>query len=244
MNHYTLGQRIRFYREQEGLTQEELAEYIHVTKGKLAHWENDETLPRPAMVARLIGALRLPDGEAAVLISAVEEAQRKREQEQSSMQKTIAEHNKEVERQKHKSKAINLSFMGIGGFIIGCVFVFLTGAYRDNPWYFTFIIGLLIAGIPFGWSVLTDKSETQYQDVYYDPDNWRYNLAIKLFVLLLKFLAAYLIGVFAFPAVLLYHSYKACKPGSPTRIIMGIIFVIAVLFIGLLVYFIAATAIS
>ena len=36
---YSAGQIIRFFREREGLTQEELADIIHVTKGKLAHWE-------------------------------------------------------------------------------------------------------------------------------------------------------------------------------------------------------------
>lgn len=56
MKNYTLGQLIRSYREKKGLTQEELADIIHVTKGKLTHWENDETIPRPTMVARLIGA--------------------------------------------------------------------------------------------------------------------------------------------------------------------------------------------
>ena len=244
MNNDTLGQMIRFYREKEGLTQEELAEIIHVTKGKLAHWENDETIPRPTMVARLIGALRIPDNEASFLMDALEDAKMRKVQEEAKIQAIIDEQNKEYERLKHKHKAINLLWTGAGGFIIGCLIVFLTGSYQDNPWYFTIIIGLLIAGIPFGWSVLTDKSESKYEDEYYDPYNWHFNLVVKLFVFLLKFMGAYLIGVFAFPVVLLYHSYKGCLPGSLSRKIMCVTFVIVTLFIALLVFLIASASLS
>lgn len=57
MNDQSVGEIIRKYREEAGLTQEDLAEIIHVTKGKVTHWENNETIPRASMVGRLIGAL-------------------------------------------------------------------------------------------------------------------------------------------------------------------------------------------
>lgn len=244
MANYTLGQLIRFYREKEGLPQEELAEIIHVTKGKLNHWEKDETIPRPAMVARLIGALQIPDNEAAILINAHEEAVRKRAQEQADIQAGIDAQNKESERLMHKKKAFHLLLLGVAGFIVGCLIVLLTGSYQDNPWYFTVVIGLLIAGIPYGWSVLTDKSESNRKDTYYDPNNWLFNLVIKMVVLLLKFIGSYLIGVFAFPVVLFYHAYKACIPGSPARKIMCILFGFALLLSASLIFLIASAAFS
>lgn len=244
MKNYTLGQLIRSYREKKGLTQEELADIIHVTKGKLTHWENDETIPRPTMVARLIGALRIPENEASFLIAAVEDAETTKAQQLADTQAIIDEQNNEDERLKHKHKAVHLLLLGSSGFIVGCLIVFLTGSYRENPWYFTFVIGLLIAGIPYGWSILTDKSESNYKDTYYDPHNWLFNLVIKMVVLLLKFFGSYLIGVFAFPIVLLYHTYKSTKKGSIYRKIIGLIMLLVLLFIGTVVFLIVSASIS
>lgn len=78
---YSVGQIIRFFREREGLTQEELADITHVTKGKIAHWKDDVTIPRPAMVARLQGALRISDTDMSFLLNAVKAAEEKRVQE-------------------------------------------------------------------------------------------------------------------------------------------------------------------
>ena len=103
------GQLIRFYREREGLSQEELAEIIHVTKGKLAHWEDDVTIPRPTMVARLIGALRISDADAPLLMNAVKAAEEVKAQEQAELQSIANEQNAESERLQHKTKAIKLS---------------------------------------------------------------------------------------------------------------------------------------
>lgn len=244
MKNYTAGQIIRFYREKEGLTQEDLAEIIHVTKGKLSHWENDETIPRPTMVARLIGALRIPEDDALFLVNAVDNATVRKIQEQAEIQASIDAKNEEDERFKHKHKAIRLLLLGAGGFIIGGLIVFLTGAYRENPWYFTIVIGLLVAGIPFGWSVLTDKSEAQYKDAYYDLNNWLFNLIIKLFILLLKFIGAYLIGIFAFPVVLFYHAYKAGRKGSVYRKAMCIALVLTILVISTIAFFIISASFS
>lgn len=244
MKNYTFGQLIRFYREKEGLTQEELAEIIHVTKGKLSHWENDETIPRPTMVARLIGSLRIPENEVSFLINAVEDASTRKAQEEAEAQAIVDKQNKENERMNHKHKAIHLLLLGVGGFMVGCLIVFLTGSYKDRPWYFTFIIGVLIAGIPYGWSVLTDKSEATYKDLHYDPHNWLFNLVIKMFILLLKFFGAYLIGVFAYPIVLLYHAYKSTKKGSIYRKIIGTIMFLILLFVGTIAFLIVSTSIS
>ncbi len=83
---YSAGQIICFFREREELTQEELADIIHVTKGKLAHWEEDVTIPRPTMVARLQGALRISDKDMSLLLNAVKAAEEKRAQEQVKSQ--------------------------------------------------------------------------------------------------------------------------------------------------------------
>lgn len=242
MKSCTPGQLIRAYREQEGLTQEELAEIIHVTKGKLSHWENDETIPRPTMVARLIGALRISDDGASLLMRAVEDATTRKSQEQAAIQAIIDEQNAEEERQEHKQKTLRFLSMGIAGFLIGCLISFLTGSYKDNPWYFTIVIGILMAGIPFGWSILTDKSEEQYEEPYYDPINRRSYLIIKLFCFVLKFIGAYLIGIATFPVILSYHAYKAGKKGSLYKKVMCVVFVLISLFVGVIAFFIVSAA--
>lgn len=242
---YTVGQIIRFYREREGLTQEELAEIIHVTKGKLAHWEDDVTIPRPTMVARLIGALRISDAEAPLLMNAVQAAEETKAQEQAALQAIADEQNAESERLQHKSKAIKLSLIGLLGFAAGFIFVFITGSHSDFPWYAPIVIGLCVAGIPFGWSILTDKSEREAGYSYYpDPDIQRTNLLIMLAFYLLKFIGAYLIGLVAFPIVLLYHAYKAGRKGSLYKKMMCIVLIFIALFIGIIVFCIAAASFS
>ena len=64
--------------------------------------------------------------------------------------------------------------------------------------------------------------------------NWHFNFVVKLLILLSKFMANYLIGVFAFPIVLLHHSCKGFLPGSLSRKTMCVTFVIVTLFIVLL----------
>lgn len=238
MQNRTAGDLIRTYREQEGLTQEELSEIIHVTKGKLAHWESNETIPRPTMVARLIGALRLSEDKAALLKQSVEDAKLQRVQEQAEIQAIIDEQIAEAERLEHQHKALNLLWSGIAGFALGCLLSLLTGSHKDNPWYFTPMLGLLVAGIPFGWNFLTDKSEEPFWEPY-DPFNARFNFAIELFCFILKFCGAYLIGFFAFPVVLFYHAYKAGKKGTLYRKVMCAILILVYLFVGIIAFFIA-----
>ena len=64
---------------------------MHVTKGKLAHWEDDVTIPRPTMVARLIGALRISDADVPLLMNAVKAAEEVKAQEQAELQSIAIE---------------------------------------------------------------------------------------------------------------------------------------------------------
>lgn len=41
----TLGQRLRAYREKEGLTQEQFAEYLNVSRQAVTKWEHDKGVP-------------------------------------------------------------------------------------------------------------------------------------------------------------------------------------------------------
>ena len=41
----TLGQRLKAYREKEGLTQEQLAEYLNVSRQAVTKWEHDAGMP-------------------------------------------------------------------------------------------------------------------------------------------------------------------------------------------------------
>lgn len=241
---YTVGQIIRFYREREGLTQEELAEIIHVTKGKLAHWEDDVTIPRPTMVARLIGALRISDAEAPLLMNAVQAAEETKVQEQAELQAIADEQNAESERLQHKSKAIKLSLMGLLGFAIGFVFVFIADSNRDFPWYAPFVIGLFMAGIPYGWDLIRDKSGYRTETYYYGPDGLLIQFMVGLIGFALKLFASLMLGFFVFPIALLYHAYKAGRKGSLYKKIMCIALVLAVLFIGIIVFCIAAASFS
>ena len=239
---YTAGQLIRLYREREGLTQEELAEIIHVTKGKLAHWEADVTIPRPSMVARLIGALRITEAEAPFLMDAVKAAEVEKEQEKAELQAITDEQNAVDERLQHKSKAIKLSLMGLLGFAAGFIFVFITGSHSVFPWYAPIVIGMCVAGIPFGWDMIRDKSGFRTRTIYYGPDSLLIQFMADLIGFILKFLVAYIIGRVVFPIVLLYHAYKAGRKGSLYKKVMCVALVLVALFIGIIVSCIAAAS--
>lgn len=58
--------------------------------------------------------------------------------------------------------------MGPGGFVIGFVFTFLTGSTDDFPWYAPFVIGLCLAGVPFGWDMIRDMDLTPETEAYYN----------------------------------------------------------------------------
>ena len=241
---YTVGQLIRFYREREGLSQDELAEIIHVTNGKLAHWENDETIPRPSMVARLIGALRIPDTEAPLLMNAVNAAENVKAHEEAELQAITAEQNAENERLQHKRKAIKFSLMGLLGFAIGFIFVFIADSNRDFPWYAPFVIGLFMAGIPYGWDLIRDKSGYRTETHYYGPDGLLIQFMVGLIGFALKLFASLMLGFFVFPIALLYHAYKAGRKDSLYKKLMFAIMVLVVLFIGVLVLTIARASFS
>ena len=223
---HSAGQVIRFFREREGLTQEELADLIHVTKGKLAHWEDDVTIPRPTMVARLQGALRISDADMPLLLNAVKAAEDKRTQEQAALQAIADEQSAEDKRIFHRSKAIHLVLMGLGGFAVGFVFTFVTGSTDDFPWYAPFVIGLCLAGVPFGWDLIRDKSGLCTRTVYYGPDGMLVQFMAELIGFALKFIVAYVIGLVVFPVALFYHAYNAGQPGSLYKTIMRVLLIL------------------
>lgn len=229
---YSAGQIIRFFREREGLTQEELADIIHVTKGKLAHWEDDVTIPRPTMVARLQGALRISDKDMSLLLNAVMAAEEKRVQEQAKLQAVAEEQNAEAKRLFHKTKAIHLALMGLGGFVIGFVFTFLTRSTNDFPWYAPFVIGLCLAGVPFGWDMIRDKSGIRTRTIYYGPDGMLIQFMAGLIGFAFKFMVSYVIGLVIFPIALFYHAYHASRPGSLYKTIMRVLLILSVLVIA------------
>ena len=49
----TLGERIKYLRNKEGLTQKELAAYLQVPRDTLANWEVDRAMPSVDMLAKL-----------------------------------------------------------------------------------------------------------------------------------------------------------------------------------------------
>lgn len=247
----TVGQIIQKYREEAGLTQEELAEIIHVTKGKLVHWENNETIPRASMVGRLIGALDIPDDE---LINAVHVAQDKKiltEQKEREAKTTEEKaENEETQREYHKRRALTLLGLGVAGFIAGCLIVFFTESYKDTVWYFPIIIGVGCAGIPFGYKLLFGDSNLllkRRRDPWEHEARYRRSMiewVIVIVAYLFLFFIVWLIGSLTYPVVLLYHAYKAGHKKSAYRIIMFIIFLLAALFYGAIVFFLIMSASS
>lgn len=56
----TIGSRIRAARERAGLSQEELARHVGVSRAAVGTWERDEKEPRKAIAQRLMSVLSLP----------------------------------------------------------------------------------------------------------------------------------------------------------------------------------------
>ena len=239
METYTAGEIIRQFRESEGLTQQELADIIHVSQAELAHWEEGVTIPRLTMVARLTGALRLSDDNADCLAKAVESSQVVRAQKNAAVQAVINQQNEEIKRLRHERKALILLGSGILGYVGGCIFTFATGSYTE-VWYFPLAIGALTAGIPFGWGCVL-RSKDPYEVRYYYTDAI-VDIIATVVRFLLKFILAYFIGVFAFPFALFYHAYKAGRKGSIYRTIMFIVFVAVSLFVGTILVIILMNA--
>ncbi|MDD5923325.1 MAG: helix-turn-helix transcriptional regulator [Clostridia bacterium] len=56
---YEIGSRIRKYRKEKGLTQEQLATAINVTKGRISNWEQGINRPDADVLADLCRALNI-----------------------------------------------------------------------------------------------------------------------------------------------------------------------------------------
>ncbi len=56
---YEIGNRIRKYRKECGLTQEQLAEKIHVTKSRISNWEQGTNRPDADILGRICMALNV-----------------------------------------------------------------------------------------------------------------------------------------------------------------------------------------
>ena len=59
---YEIGNRIRKYREELGISQKELAERIGVSNGRVSNWEQGLNRPDADMLAKLCYALQVSPG--------------------------------------------------------------------------------------------------------------------------------------------------------------------------------------
>lgn len=233
MENKTSGQLIRFFRERSGLTQGELASIIEVSSVKLSHWENDETVPKSVMIAGIAGALGLSSEEEAILeeVAAAARAEKKQEQANAQAREQAIKNAEfaEAKRLNHKRKALRLFVLGVIGFVCGFIFVLVSGSSLQNLWYAPFVIGAVLAGVPYGWGVLTSKGEPKYSDGYTpNRESYETSLLIKLIFYVLKFIGAIFIGVFGYPIALSYHAFKAGKKGSIFRGLMLVALIIAI----------------
>lgn len=160
------------------------------------------------------------------------------------MQAISDEQSAEDKRLFYRSKAIHLALMGLGGFAVGFVFTFLTGSTDDFPWYTPFVIGLCLAGVPFGWYMIWDKSGIRIRTIYYGPDSLLIQFMVDLISFALKFIVAYVIGLVIFPVALFYLAYHAGRPGSLFKTVMRILLVLIILCIAvifIMIYFASIT---
>lgn len=68
---YEIGSRIRMYRKESGLTQEQLADMIHATKSRVSNWEQGINRPDADILADICRALNVsPSSLLAVHLSA------------------------------------------------------------------------------------------------------------------------------------------------------------------------------
>lgn len=63
---YEIGGRIRLYRKQSGLTQEQLASKINVTKSRVSNWEQGINRPDADILADICRALNVSDRKSVV----------------------------------------------------------------------------------------------------------------------------------------------------------------------------------
>ena len=60
---YEIGNRIRKYRKDRGLTQEQLADMINVSKGRISNWEQGINRPDADILASMCKALNVSPSE-------------------------------------------------------------------------------------------------------------------------------------------------------------------------------------
>ena len=57
MIHESVGENIRYFREKRGMTQEALAEPLHVTRQTVSQWERQKAYPDIEMLKRIAAVL-------------------------------------------------------------------------------------------------------------------------------------------------------------------------------------------
>lgn len=86
---YEIGSRIRMYRKESGITQEQLAERIHVTKSRVSNWEQGINRPDADILADICRALNVsPSCLLGVHLSADDLSDRERKVIQAYRRKT------------------------------------------------------------------------------------------------------------------------------------------------------------
>lgn len=86
---YEIGNRIRMYRKESGLTQEQLADKINVTKSRVSNWEQGINRPDADILADICRALNVsPSSLLDVRLSADDLSDRERKVIQAYRNKT------------------------------------------------------------------------------------------------------------------------------------------------------------
>lgn len=111
------GEIIRYYRKRQNMTREELAGQLSIGPEKLAHWEENVTVPRPGAIARLVQILEIPAEEEEILQNAFQAAKAQRRQVETVRQAVQTAQDAEAVRLAHKEKAIHLLWISSAFFL-------------------------------------------------------------------------------------------------------------------------------
>ena len=151
------GENVSYYRKQLGLTQDELAEKMFVSRQTISRWETDAVLPDVETVIRLCELFQcsmdiLVRGYAEESMEAPKEEKREAETSDDKSEKSANEEEPSPTKKRFDPSDFNEIFCPV--VMLLALLLFLTLGFYTGSWHwFIFIIGLLLCGIS---SVITE----------------------------------------------------------------------------------------
>jgi len=152
------GENVSYYRKQLGLTQDELAEKMFVSRQTISRWETDAVLPDVETVIRLCELFQcsmdiLVRGYAEEGTEEPEAEKKEAETSDDKPEKTANEEKPTPKKKRFDPSVINEIFCPV--VMLLALLLFLTLGFYTGTWHwFIFIIAVLLCGIS---SVITEE---------------------------------------------------------------------------------------